>query len=693
VPLPLPTLDRRTWADLVSEARALIPRYAPEWTDHNAHDPGITLVELFAWLSEILMFRADRVFPPEMRAFLRWFGIEPLPSQAASTVLALRLPSGGAGQPLPAGLLVADPASGLVFEVDDGAFLSPAWLELSPAEATRRGEIWSQAGGVLAELTADNCRKGLDLWPLGPVPAVGDALWLGFDCEPVAPGQVLSLQIWTSSWQHDVATRRRLVEEERNRAPCPLPAPTWETYQDCLEGAAATPQTEPLPAFPWFLHYSAWIEWEGWDGTAWRPLRVLADLTRALTLTGAVRLTPTAALLPGAPGAPSAGRWWIRARLSSGGYECPPRLAGVALNAVTAVHSVRVTGPETLGVSEGHAEEVFYLQGKIQAQIAAQGPSAPAQPVIAGSLRLRLSGGGPPDDGWTEVLNWDRSGPFDRHYLVDPTDNSVHLGDGRVGRVVPADRALEALEYRVGGGPAANLAAGRLGQVLAGGVAGLTVVQPFAALGGATAETLGEAHGRALAELALPQRGITVSDWETLALSVPGVPVARAAAIPGYLPELGCWSAPGVVTLVVVPACGKPPTPGADFLAAVTRYLMPRRPLTTELHVVGPRYVRVSVTATLHVTGARGRLADQAQAALDAFFDPLAGGPEGTGWPFGRGVLESDLIDLLAKLPGVAYVDGVGISADSGSDLCDNLALCPTELVDSQKHRLTLVEG
>ena len=77
MPLPLPSLDKRTWSDLVSEARTLLPRYAPGWTDYNVHDPGVTLVELFAWLSEMLMFRADRVPPAEVRAFLRWFGVTP----------------------------------------------------------------------------------------------------------------------------------------------------------------------------------------------------------------------------------------------------------------------------------------------------------------------------------------------------------------------------------------------------------------------------------------------------------------------------------------------------------------------------------------------------------------------------------------------------------------------------------------
>jgi len=71
MPLTLPQLDDRTYADLLDEARALIPSLYPDWTDHNPADPGITLIELFAWLSEMLIFRADQVPDRHRLVFLR----------------------------------------------------------------------------------------------------------------------------------------------------------------------------------------------------------------------------------------------------------------------------------------------------------------------------------------------------------------------------------------------------------------------------------------------------------------------------------------------------------------------------------------------------------------------------------------------------------------------------------------------
>src|SRR5689334_23906965 len=91
MPLPLPNLDTRRWADLVSEGRALIPRYAPGWTDHNVHDPGIMLAELLAAVTERDVYRANRVPPRHRLKFLRLLGYPPRSPVAAAGYLAFRL--------------------------------------------------------------------------------------------------------------------------------------------------------------------------------------------------------------------------------------------------------------------------------------------------------------------------------------------------------------------------------------------------------------------------------------------------------------------------------------------------------------------------------------------------------------------------------------------------------------------------
>src|SRR5262245_64346066 len=75
--LPLPNLDDRSFADLVAEACALIPRHAPEWTNFNPADPGITLLEVFAWLTEITLYRLNQIPAANIRAFLELIGVTP----------------------------------------------------------------------------------------------------------------------------------------------------------------------------------------------------------------------------------------------------------------------------------------------------------------------------------------------------------------------------------------------------------------------------------------------------------------------------------------------------------------------------------------------------------------------------------------------------------------------------------------
>jgi hypothetical protein len=91
MPLPVPTLDDRTFDQLVAEGRSLIPRYTREWTNHNLSDPGITLLELFAYLTETAIFQLDQVPEQSVELFLRLVGGCRLPGEtiAAATTREL----------------------------------------------------------------------------------------------------------------------------------------------------------------------------------------------------------------------------------------------------------------------------------------------------------------------------------------------------------------------------------------------------------------------------------------------------------------------------------------------------------------------------------------------------------------------------------------------------------------------------
>ena len=375
----------------------------------------------------------------------------------------------------------------------------------------------------------------------------------------------------------------------------------------------------------------------------------------------------------------------------TGTYECPPRLDRIAHNAVNARHGASLAMPEALPASAGHARERYTLRHS---------------PIVPGSSTLDVTLPSGPDAAWHEVADWDQTGPHDRHYRVDAAAGTIECGDGAVGRVFPAGAKLQ-LAYQVGGGPSGNVAAGTLVRAVAsprndalfaaanGGAAAdwsqLALAQPYAA-GGVAAEALNAATARAVEAAFALSRAVTLDDYERLALAVPGVPAARARAIADYHPDVPCFVAAGSVTVVVVPACPDyRPVPSAAFLAAIARDLNRRRTVATEVHVAPPCYTTVRVSASLHFCSGTSAIAVRAAAlaALERFFHPLHGGPDGTGWPIGRSVYRAEVMALLAGIDGVNAVTALGLSGENEPEpRCGNFPICPDCLVRSGVHAL-----
>ena len=644
MPLPKPTLDNRRFDQLVSETRALLSRAAPGWTDHNASDPGITLLELFAWLAEQNIYRFDRLSDEARRAFVRLIGIEPQPPAVARTVVAIG--TTGAAIELPPRVQVGAAQVAL--------FETTTTLHVSPARLTRL-----VAGGI--DVTAAN-ESAEPFAAFGTRPRRGDALELGFDRALAALGTTITLHVWTDRWQEDAATRAALMAE--GIMPCSA-------------------------QIDWRRHYRVRTVWEYLSSAgAWLPLTDVVDETRALTLTGFVRFT--APIGPGTSGPPA--HCPVRCLIASGRFECPPRLTHIVLNAVACEHALS-RAPRDIGSSRGHAGASFAVG---------------ETPIVAGTTDLVLeNGAGQTLTDWIEVADWDESGASDRVFRVDPEQGLLQSGDGLRGETLPAGFRLRAA-YRVGGGNAGNVGAKTLSGVpataenlalvpsLATLSAPLIVRQPFPATGGSAREPIERAQARAFDAASAVDKAVTLEDIERLALATPGVPIARARAIANRDPLLPCYPAPGVVTLVVIPRCPRPaPRPSQALLNALALFVGARRLVTSEIRAVAPRYRRVGVHALLHVADDADaqRVVQQARARIDAYFDPITGGVDGGGWPFGRAVYRSEILALLAATPGVVRVTALGFVVGHGSaerPICENVALCPDELVRPGRHRLSI---
>ena len=85
--ISLPKLDDQNYAEIVEAAKRRIPVIFPEWTDFNEHDPGITVIELFAWLKEMQQYTLDRIPDSTREAMLRLAGVQPLEAAPAAVEL------------------------------------------------------------------------------------------------------------------------------------------------------------------------------------------------------------------------------------------------------------------------------------------------------------------------------------------------------------------------------------------------------------------------------------------------------------------------------------------------------------------------------------------------------------------------------------------------------------------------------
>jgi hypothetical protein len=183
-------------------------------------------------------------------------------------------------------------------------------------------------------------------------------------------------------------------------------------------------------------------------------------------------------------------------------------------------------------------------------------------------------------------------------------------------------------------------------------------------------------------------RAVTAADFEWLALKswAGRSSIARVHGLPrcdleASDPAARYADAPAHVSLVVVPAAGGDSTLNADLL----KFLNLRRTLTTRLHVVGPTYLPVQISADLALRDdavAQNAL-DDARQALLAYYDPLKGGPAHTGWPFGRAVYSSEASAVLEHRPLLRYVENVQVTAPgaAGRQLPDGVLLQAGELV------------
>lgn len=647
----LPPLDDRGYDDIRKEARQRIARYTPEWTDFNDGDAGMALIEAFSFMTDLLLYRLNRVPLHARLKFLDMVGIDLQAARPARTYLtfAMEKPWPQATVEVPPRTQVgagADEQGAIVFETERRLLAFAAELAV----------VQSVIGGAALDRGALNADAATPWAIFGDSPDPGTALVLGFAYDGAFPARSeLALTFW--------------LDQGPGRTPLRC------------GGAPVTGGVK--------------IAWEGYDGRDWRPVSLLGDETAGFFRGGQVLLkTPAAGVLRRSPlGGVAAPHYWLRARVVRGGWDRPPMALAVRINTVAASHGETVEG-EILGGSDGTVQQTLRLG---------------SQPVLEGTLALSIDeGDGRGFQRWHEVDDFadpEQTPSLDaqarrerRFYVLDRSTGEVRL-DGRRAHAPAAnpdrpDASVRADSYRHGGGRRGNVAAGALASLLTpvDGIDAGRTRNLFAADGGADEETLEAAELRGARSIRSRGRAVTGEDFEQIALAAG--PVGRARALPLYHPDFPDTPVPGVVTVVIVPdQAGPAPLPSAVLLACVCAALDQARLLTTEVYVVPPVYLEVRVTAELYAEpdADPAALKEAALQALATLFHPLRGGSDGHGWPFG-GDIHFSRVHHALLLPGVSRLGAVEFTLDGTVyPACTDIAVPTAALLASLEHEITIL--
>jgi predicted phage baseplate assembly protein len=369
-------------------------------------------------------------------------------------------------------------------------------------------------------------------------------------------------------------------------------------------------------------------------------------------------------------------------------FSAPPRLIRVVPNVALAAHEAA----RSLGVEEVQTQVSRWLPLPAM-KLQLSDPAPPLEDSI--QLRVRERDGNWHE--WKAAFDLTRYGPADRVFVVDRLRRRLIFGDGLTGRIPLPDRSADpplTLEYLGGGGEEGNLGANLFWTLP--GLPEVSAINPLPARGGEESESAEMARARIAASLQVPERAITSGDFETLAIGTPGVAVARAHAAVGLHPSFPCAVTPGAVTVFIVPAVPRganalaelwvpAPQPDPGMITEVLLRLDARRLITTEVFVRAPKYRRVSVKLRLAGDPAADtNLRPHIQRELTRYLDPLTGGEEGSGWPFGNPLRPSEIAGRVVRVVGehatleylALQLDGDGPSSD-----CTDIAIGPHELV------------
>jgi len=690
--LPQKILDDELFEQIIVKARKGINKYYPEWTDYNLHDPGITLIELFAWLKEIQQYHLDQISNQSRKKFLQLLGIVPLTKKAALSYVKVNDLEDNLILPQGTRLM----AEHVPFETLQREFLTKEQIE---------GVYTLKKSGESVAFDKHLTEGGNTYFHLfGEKPEAGDAFYI-----------LLS---------------GALPHKE-----------THHLYIEIFDGYGAVrnkPNKDFVPL--------AQIKWEYYGQDGWQRLNIKQDNTFQFLQDGRIIFSFEKEMKRffgedmDKDKKETEGTYLLRAALAECNYDVAPILTGIHLSMIPVVQKNTLSQFRDFRLEEGltsdDGETVFTwgsdlaVYGLSEIYVGKKHGDGPVfweridnfrketDPWEARYyLRLPSSGGSSENGGhddsrydhelsvrlvcfedsfllarvvgegdgfpyqrfslqrfdlletdfqimikeaggfvqWENVEDFDRSGPESRHYILEESTGEIIFGDCEQG-LAPEGEIL-IIGCSACQGQNGNVKEERI-NAFARAHLPVRVYNPMVASGGAGQETIDEAFIRLRRELSKVERAVTYNDYEKLVRATPGLMIRSCKAIPvSKNPRRDGSMDENEVSIVVQPFTDLEMRKlNPAYLENIHRQLENKHLLGTRVSVLSPEYAGIRIYGEILAKPYYHDARERIRLAVETLFSGLT-------WDFGQAVLYSTIYGTIDTLECVAGIQTLTVDA------------------------------
>ena len=601
--LPEIHLDQTSFDEIVDRAKNRIVSFYPDWTDFNYHDPGITLIELFAWRKEIQQYELNHIGERHRRKYLQLLGTDVRHRAPAHCYVTAQVPSPCV---IPEGCRLE--AVGVIFETEERQMLPGVSITCCV------GWLEDRVGYLDGHRLA--LEQPFQFYPFGREAKEGTCLYIGLS-GPLPQGECVALTVQT---------------DKRSGSGRNLPGK----------------DTIPLAR----LHFSYW------DGSEYQPVELIREETFGFLIDGQVWFRVNGQMKERQVGGEKG--YFLRIRLLESQYEAAPVISFLDMNTLrvqqkeTVAKWMAVPGDVQGGVlwcghhlcavgevkvfekQQGQYKEIPVLskefeeaagRTRIRIKQNTKELTAPRDFWILAYSReewyrhhfvLGIAHGFPNESFdldedqvcWEDLellveeadepgvyRKWDKredftlSGPEDMHFCVDGATGRILFGNGIHG-MAPEGRVL-LISYSRVLGSGGNVKAMRVHSFQDQSLKEIRVTNRWDAGGGRDEESVEEAFARIRGELTQPGNLVTAQDYEREVRTTPGLWVESCKALFGTEGEEK--GAEETVRIVVKPYSTES-RPGLTpaFIRNILRHLEKKRLLGVQIKVLPPSYIRLS---------------------------------------------------------------------------------------------------